>query len=118
MNKSLPELVENLESSFSKLDPISKKKMGGYIKALDSLFNEGPLDAKTKELIAIAVATALRCEPCIAVHVLKGLKMGCSKEEILDAASVAVIFSGSTGLAYMNNVVLDAIETFSDVESS
>ena len=113
MNKSLKEMVENLETSVSRLDLISKRKTAGFIKTMDQLFDEGPLDPKTKELISIAVTTAIRCEPCIAVHVLRGLEMGCTKEEILDAASVAVIFTGSAGLAYMNNVVLDAIDEFS-----
>lgn len=113
MNKSLKEMVENLETSAARLDLASKRKMAGFLKTMDLLFEEGPLEPKTKELIAIAVTTALKCEPCIAVHVMKGLAMGCTREEILDAASVAVIFTGSTGLAYMNNVVLDAVDTFS-----
>ncbi len=56
------------------------------------------MSMKHKELIALGIAVALRCEPCIRIHIEKSLAAGCSKKEILEAASVAVMMQG--GPAY------------------
>ena len=40
----------------------------------------GPLDAKQRELIALAVAVTVRCDGCIAVHTTEALKQGATKE--------------------------------------
>jgi AhpD family alkylhydroperoxidase len=47
------------------------------------------LDAKTHELIALAVAVTVRCDGCIATHVEGARKSGATAEEITDALSVA-----------------------------
>ena len=48
------------------------------------------LDAKTRELIALAVAVTTRCDGCITVHTDAAIKAGASKEEIAEALGVAV----------------------------
>jgi AhpD family alkylhydroperoxidase len=50
----------------------------------------GRLDAKTRELIALAVAISLRCDGCITVHTEAARKTGATKEEIAEAQGVAV----------------------------
>ncbi len=41
------------------------------------------LDAKTRELIALAVAVTTRCESCISVHAEEAVKAGASEAELL-----------------------------------
>jgi len=48
------------------------------------------LDPKTKELIAIAVSAALKCEGCLEGHVKKARELGATKHEISDALVIAV----------------------------
>jgi AhpD family alkylhydroperoxidase len=43
------------------------------------------LDRKTKELIALAVSVAVRCDDCIGFHVKAALEQGASQEEITEA---------------------------------
>jgi len=45
--------------------------------------NSKLLDAKTRELIALAVAVTLRCDGCINAHADAGIKAGASKDEIV-----------------------------------
>ncbi len=68
----------------------------GYVRSAEST---NVLDHKTKELITLAIAVALKCEPCILLHADLCLKAGATKEEILDALKVAVVMAG--GPAYM-----------------
>ena len=59
------------------------------------VFEEGALDRKTKELIAVAVSSMLRCRHCTRAHIQAALKAGASKAEIAEALSVLwVIGSG------------------------
>ena len=58
------------------------------------------LDAKTRELIAIAVAVTTRCDGCIAVHTQAAKDAGASKEEIMEALTVAVALNAGAALVY------------------
>lgn len=55
-----------------------------------SYFTLTALDLKTKELIAIGVSLAVKCEGCLEGHLKKALEIGCTKEEISDAIVVAI----------------------------
>lgn len=63
-----------------------------------TLMREGSLSVKHKELIALGIGVALRCEACIDAHVEKSLKAGATEQELLEAAGVAVMMGG--GPAY------------------
>lgn len=61
---------------------------------------DGPLDAKTMELISVAVAVARKCEPCIYAHVPNAVNAGVTREELIAALKVASLFCGGPGVAY------------------
>ena len=67
------------------------------------------LDAKTRELIALAVAITLRCDGCIAVHTAAAKKLGATKEEIADALGVGISVNAGAALVYSTRT-LDAFE--------
>jgi AhpD family alkylhydroperoxidase len=66
------------------------------------------LDAKTRELIAIAVAVTTRCEGCIDAHARKAKAAGASREEIAEALGVAIAVNAGAALTYSLHV-LDAV---------
>jgi AhpD family alkylhydroperoxidase len=65
------------------------------------------LDAKTRELISLAVAVALRCDGCITVHAEAARKLGVRKEEIAEALGVAVAIGAGAAVVYSTRT-LDA----------
>ncbi len=73
------------------------------------LMKDGALTAKHKELIAVGIAVATRCESCIYAHVEKALKHGGTPAEIMEAAGVAVMMGG--GPAYTYAPIVDAALT-------
>ncbi len=74
-----------------------------------SLMAEGALSAKTKELIALGIGLAEHCVPCIRAHVAGCLEEGATREEIMEAAGVAVVMGG--GPAYIHiPVVVEALD--------
>ena len=82
------------------------------VKGYATLANAGSqtnhLDAKTRELIALAVAVTTRCDGCITVHVDAALKHGASREEIAEALGVAVSLNAGAALVYSARV-MDAV---------
>ncbi|MGX9143217.1 carboxymuconolactone decarboxylase family protein [Mesorhizobium sp. 128a] len=67
------------------------------------------LDAKTRELIALAVAVTTRCDGCIAVHSAEALRHGANDDEIAEALGVAVNLNAGAALVYSTHV-LDAVD--------
>lgn len=63
------------------------------------------LDAKQRELIALAVAVTVRCDGCIAVHTTEALKAGATKEEIAEALGVAIAINAGAALVYSARVM-------------
>jgi AhpD family alkylhydroperoxidase len=74
------------------------------IKAHDLIASAAPtkpqLDAKTRELIALAVAVTTRCDGCIAFHTEAARKAGATKEEMVEALGVAIALNTGAALVY------------------
>lgn len=71
------------------------------------------LDEKTKELIALAIGVAKQCDGCIGFHVKKLVKLGVTKEELIEMLNVAVYMGGGPSLMYAADTML-AFEQFSE----
>jgi AhpD family alkylhydroperoxidase len=72
---------------------------------------EGALDKKAKELIALALAVANRCPGCIGFHVSALIKYGMTREELLETLSMAIYMGGGPSLMYAAEA-LEAFEEF------
>lgn len=70
------------------------------------------LDAKTREMIALAVAVTTRCDGCIASHVEAAVKYGASREEIAEALGVAIALNAGAALVYSARV-MDCFASYS-----
>jgi len=70
----------------------------GVINALyrykHTIFGEGEMSEKNKELVAIAVICVLKCEECLEQHAERALQLGASKAEIREAVLVAMYLAG------------------------
>jgi AhpD family alkylhydroperoxidase len=75
------------------------------------------LEAKTRELIALAVAVTVRCDGCIVIHTDAALKQGASRAEIAEALGVAVTVNAGAALVYSTRV-LDAVKAKSETGTS
>lgn len=67
------------------------------------------LDAKTREMIALAVAVTTRCQGCIDAHARKARAAGATKEEVAEALGVAIALNAGAALTYSLHV-LDALD--------
>jgi AhpD family alkylhydroperoxidase len=74
--------------------------------ALDArTYEEGALDARTKELLGLAASTALRCDDCITYHLVRCVEEGAGDDEIMEALNVALVVGGSIVIPHLRRAV-------------
>ena len=61
---------------------------------------QGALDLKTKEFVAIGIAVADRCEPCIGFHVEALIRAGGTRDELAEVLSMCIQMGGGPSLMY------------------
>lgn len=70
--------------------------------ALDhQAYQEGALDAKTKELAGLVASTVLRCDDCITYHLVRCAEEGWKRAEVIDAMNVALVVGGSIVIPHL-----------------
>ncbi len=109
MADGVKEFLQQWKSDNTKMQKLIPDAVKGFGGMFQAIMKDGALSLKGKELIALAVGLALRCEPCIILHVQKCLDAGASKNEILEAASVVIMMQGGPAYTYMPKVI-DALE--------
>ncbi len=71
------------------------------------------LDAKTKELIALGIAVAVRCDDCIAFHVKAAVEHGATKDEVGETLGMAIYMGAGPSVMYASH----ALEAFTQFEA-
>lgn len=72
----------------------------GYKQLHDSALESGALDARTKELIALAIAVSKECDGCIAHHAQAAVRHGATEQEAAEAIGVANWMNGGPGTVF------------------
>jgi AhpD family alkylhydroperoxidase len=65
-----------------------------------AVFADGALDARTKQLIAVAVAHATQCPYCIRSHTKTAMQKGATPEQVMEAIWVASEMSAGAAYAH------------------
>ncbi len=97
--------------------PLVFKRMGERPEVLIShLLYKGtvaqtsPLDPKYVELISMAVGAALKCPHCTGYHMQAAIKMGATREEVLEVILLSGMISNSSVLANAYRIIDDKLE--------
>lgn len=104
-----PEHTALVKQAFAALGKSHPKMLQAY-GALDQAAAAEALDAKTRELIALAVAITTRCESCISVHAAAAAKAGASDSEIAGALATAIALNAGAAYTYALRA-LEAVQT-------
>ena len=100
MSESFPELLADLNRQISALRAEAPKAMQAFSGLARAALEPGALDTRTKELLAIALAIAVRCDGCIGCHVKAALAAGASKEEIVETIGLAIYMGAGPSMIY------------------
>lgn len=85
--------------------------MGGFAQLHSQAMADGALSKKMKELIALGIGIAARCDSCIAYHVHDALQAGATRDEITETIGVAILMGGGPAVMY-GTEALQALEQF------
>ena len=114
-NISYPEKLAHVMSYIAKLQKGQPDAVKAFFELHHAAVKPGTLDTKVKELIAVAIAVAVRCDECIAAHTSAALKAGATDAEIMEALSVSILMGGGPAVVYAAHVV-EAMEQFKKAE--
>ncbi len=76
-------------------------------------YEDGALDARTKEMLGLAASMVLRCDDCIRYHVQECHQAGVTKQQFFEIFSIGLVVGGSIVIPHLRRAVefLDALES-------
>ncbi len=111
MDKQYPAYYEQLTGLMGALGKEIPGSMAGFSQLHKQSMIDGALSAKSKELIALAIAITVRCDGCIAYHVHDALQAGATRPEIVEAIGVAILMGGGPSTIYGSEALM-ALDQF------
>jgi len=66
----------------------------------NSVYKEGALDLRTKELISVASSALMRCERCTEIHAERAKKQGATDEMIAETIACAMFVAAGSQLSW------------------
>ena len=91
---------------------MNEKILGEDNKVLKRFFNldtnayqDGALDAKTKEMLGLIASMVLRCDDCISYHLGKCYNLGVTKEQVFEVFAIANLVGGSICIPHTRRAV-------------
>lgn len=101
--------MSNLVKEFNDYRQVMNDKLlNDNNKVIKRIFNldtnaymEGALDVKTKELLGLVASAVLRCDDCVKYHLETSYKEGITKEEMMEAMSIATLVGGTIVIPHL-----------------
>ncbi len=108
MNKDYTEVTASIRNGVGELRKSIPDVLQGFNAMSSAATKDGAVDAKTKELIALALGVAAHCDGCIGFHTQALKRLGATREEVAETLGMAVYMGGGPSLMY----AADAIQAF------
>ena len=105
MGKSYTEITAEINRGIVKLRQSAPDAMNGFSAMAKGALKEGVLSAVQKELIALAIGVAGHCDGCIGFHARSLVRVGATREQVIEALAVAVYMGGGPSLMYAAGAV-------------
>ncbi len=99
------DLTQSISAGLSSLRTSTPEVMKSFHELGKSATANGALDAKTKELIALALSVAARCDPCIGFHAKALVKLGATRQEVDEMLGVTTYMGGGPSVMYAANAI-------------
>lgn len=110
-----PELTRDLSSMLRDLRAGSPDVMKAFSAMAQTALAPKALDTKTKELIALAIGVATRCDDCIAFHAKAAVDQGATEEEVMETLAMSVYMGAGPSVMYASHA-LQAFKQFADAK--
>jgi len=111
------DVQDELRGPYARLRDALPDVVAGYAALHRSAMGDGALSAKTKELVALAVAVTRECDGCIAAHARGAVRRGATFEEVAEMIGVCILMNGGPGTVFGPRA-LAAYEEFAEAQGS
>ena len=112
MSMDWERFMEETMANIATLSPEIPQTVAGFNTMGAAAKKPGALDEKTKEIMALGIAIATRCDSCIGFHVKSLVRLGLTRAELCEALAMATYMGGGPSFAYSAKA-LKAYDTFS-----
>ena len=117
MHKDWPRMAGELSGAIKEVRRGAPEVMKAFSAMASSATATGALDTRTKELIALAIAVAIRCDGCVAFHAEAAERSGASREEVMEAMGMALYMGAGPSLMYAAQAV-EAYDQFAGLRAA
>lgn len=111
MYKNWPDLAAGMIPAVRELRVGTPEVMKAFSATARAALEGKALDGKTKELVALAISVAIRCDACVAFHAEAAAQRGASREEVLETMGMAVYMGAGPSVMYAAQA-LEAFDQF------
>ncbi|MFT3976276.1 MAG: carboxymuconolactone decarboxylase family protein [Sphingomonas bacterium] len=112
MHKDWPKIATELSGAIKEVRLGSPEVTKAFSAMAAAATQAGALDSKVKELIALAISVAIRCDGCVAFHAKAAVKQGATREEVMETMGMALNMGAGPSLMYAAQAV-EAFDQFS-----
>ncbi|WP_256754602.1 carboxymuconolactone decarboxylase family protein [Mesorhizobium sp. Mes31] len=113
MNLDWKAFTNELSGGLRELRGGTPEVMKGFSAIAQAALKADALDVKTKELIALAISVAMRCDDCIGFHAKAAFDRGASREEVLETLGMAIYMGAGPSVMYAGHAI-EAFDQFSN----
>ena len=113
MTKDWIETTRTLSAGLREMRGVAPEVMKAFSGVAQAALKTGSLDTKTKELIALAISVAVRCDDCIAFHAKAASERGATSDEILETLGMAIYMGAGPSVMYAAHA-LEAYNQFAN----
>ncbi len=105
MSKSFAQITSDVSRALNTLRKETPETMQGFGALAKAALKSGALSELDKELIALAIAVTQRCDACVGFHVKALIRLGASREQLMETLGVCTYMGGGPALMYAAEAV-------------
>lgn len=105
MNHDWPKMTQDLSQAIRELRTGAPEPMKAFSALAKAALEPKALDTKTKELVALGIAVAIRCDGCVAFHAEAALKQGATRDEVMETMGMAIYMGAGPSVMYAAQAV-------------
>ncbi len=112
MSKSFTDITKHVSANMSKLRKDIPDTAQAFTNLAMAATEDGVLDKKTKELLALALAVGSRCDACIGFHIKALIRLQATRAEIAETLGMCIYMGGGPSMMYAAEAIA-AFDEFS-----
>ncbi|MBD5801701.1 Carboxymuconolactone decarboxylase family protein [Azoarcus sp. Aa7] len=103
--KSFVHITRDVSKSLETLRAETPEAMDGFSQLARAALRDGALSALNKELIALAIGVASRCDACTGFYVKALIRLGVTREQLMKTLAICTYMGGGPTLMYAAEAV-------------